>query len=109
MLRVGWLFAALHAVGADTTLDATVECYGIVALLGTVSVLPAGLGAVDAGLVATLHHSGVTMAVAAAGVLLFRVADLWLPLAAGAVPALAATRVPAAPPVPAAGAPAAAS
>jgi len=34
------------------------------------------------------------MAVAAAGVLLFRVADLWLPLAAGAVPALAATRVP---------------
>ena len=104
VLRIGWLFAALHAVGAGTTLDATVESYGIVALLGTVSLLPAGLGAVDAGLVATLHHSGVTMAVAAAGVLLFRVADLWLPLAAGAVPALAATRVPAAPPVPAAGA-----
>ena len=98
VLRVGWLFAALHAVGAGTTLDTTVESYGIVALLGTVSVLPAGLGAVDAGLVATLHHSGLTMAVAAAGVLLFRVADLWLPLAAGAVPALAATRVAAAPP-----------
>jgi uncharacterized membrane protein YbhN (UPF0104 family) len=95
MLRVGWLWVALHAVGAGTTLDVTVESYGIVALLGTVSVLPAGLGPVDAGLVATLHHSGATMAVAAAGVLLFRVADLWLPLAAGAVPALAATRVPA--------------
>jgi len=108
-LRVGWLFVALHAVGAGTTLDVTVESYAVVALLGTVSILPAGLGAVDAGLVATLHHSGLTMAVAAAGVLLFRVADLWLPLAAGAVPALAATRVPAAPPVPAAGAPAAAS
>jgi len=109
VLRVGWLFAALHAVGAGTSLDTTVESYGIVALLGTVSVLPAGLGAVDAGLVATLHHSGLTMAVAAAGVLLFRVADLWLPLAAGAVPALAATRVAGAAPVAAATAPAAAS
>jgi hypothetical protein len=49
------------------------------------------------------------MAVAAAGVLLFRVADLWLPLAAGAVPALSATRVAGVAPVAAATAPAAAS
>ena len=90
MLRIGWLWVALHAVGARTSVDVTVEVYGVVALLGTISVLPAGLGAVDAGLVATLQHSGVTLAAAVAGVLLFRVAELWVPLAAGARPALVA-------------------
>ena len=48
----------------------------------------------------TLHHSGTTLAAAAAAVLLFRVAELWVPLLAGARPALSALRprpVPAAP------------
>jgi uncharacterized membrane protein YbhN (UPF0104 family) len=97
-LRIVWLWVALHAVGAPTKLDVTVETYGIVAPLGMVSILPAGLGVLDAGLVATLHHSGVTAAAAAAGVLLFRVAELWVPLVAGAGPALAATRSTAAAP-----------
>jgi len=92
VLRVGSLWVALHAVGAHTSVDRTVESYGIVSLLGPVSFLPAGLGTVDAGLVASLHHAGLAVAVALAGVLLFRVADLWLPLAAGARPALAAAR-----------------
>jgi uncharacterized membrane protein YbhN (UPF0104 family) len=91
-LRVGWLWVALHAVGAHLTLDGTLEAYGVVALLAMFSILPAGLGAVDAGLVATLEHSGVTMAAAVAGVLLYRVAELWVPLAAGARPAIAAAR-----------------
>lgn len=92
VLRVGWLWAALHAVGAAPSVDVAVETYGTVALLAMVSILPAGLGAVDAGLATTLHHAGMTTATAVAGVLLFRVADLWVPLAAGARPALAATR-----------------
>jgi len=91
-LHVGWLWVALHAVGAHTSVDVAVETYGIVALVAMVSVLPAGLGAVDAGLVATLHHSGIVMATAVAGVLLFRVAELWVPLAAGARPAFTAAR-----------------
>ena len=91
-LRIGWLWVALHAVGAHTSLDVAVETYGLVALLAMISILPAGLGAVDAGLVATLHHSGLVMATAVAGVLLFRVAELWVPLAAGARPAFAAAR-----------------
>jgi uncharacterized membrane protein YbhN (UPF0104 family) len=93
VVRIVWLWVALHAVGAPTSPDTAFESYGIVALLGTVSVLPAGLGAVDAGLVATLHHSGTTIAAAAAAVLLFRVAELWVPLLAGARPALAALRL----------------
>ena len=91
-LRVGWLWVALHAVGASPSVDVAVESYGTVALLGTVSILPAGLGTVDAGLAATLHHTGMATATAVAGVLLFRVADLWVPLVAGARPALAVTR-----------------
>jgi uncharacterized membrane protein YbhN (UPF0104 family) len=91
-LHIGWLWVALHAVGAHTSVDVAVETYGLVALLAMISILPAGLGAVDAGLVATLHQSGLVMATAVAGVLLFRVADLWVPLAAGARPALAAAR-----------------
>jgi uncharacterized membrane protein YbhN (UPF0104 family) len=102
VVRIAWLWVALHAVGAPTSPDTAFESYGIVALLGTVSVLPAGLGAVDAGLVATLHHSGTAIAAAAAAVLLFRVAELWMPLVAGARPALVAIRLrPAAVPAPA--------
>ncbi len=102
VVRIAWLWVALHAVGAPARPDAAVESYGIVALLSTVSVLPAGLGAVDAGLVAALHHSGTTLAAAAAAVLLFRVAELWIPLLAGARPALVALRRRAVPaPVPA--------
>jgi uncharacterized membrane protein YbhN (UPF0104 family) len=92
VLRVGWLWVALHAVGASPSVDVAVETYGTVALLAMISVLPAGLGAVDAGLVTTLHHAGMTTATAVAGVLLFRVADLWVPLATGAGPALSAMR-----------------
>jgi uncharacterized membrane protein YbhN (UPF0104 family) len=92
VLRVGWLWVALHAVGASPSVDVAVEAYGTVALLAMISVLPAGLGAVDAGLVTTLHHAGMTTATAVAGVLLFRVADLWVPLATGARPALSAMR-----------------
>jgi uncharacterized membrane protein YbhN (UPF0104 family) len=89
LLRVGWLWAALHAVGGAPSVDTTVETYGSVSLLGMISILPAGLGAVDTGLATTLHHAGMTTATAVAGVLLFRVADLWVPLAAGVCPALA--------------------
>jgi uncharacterized membrane protein YbhN (UPF0104 family) len=92
LLRIGWLWVALHAAGARTSVDLTVETYGVVALLGTISILPAGLGTMDAGLVATLQHSGVAVAAAVAGVVLFRVAELWVPIAAGARPALAAAR-----------------
>jgi uncharacterized membrane protein YbhN (UPF0104 family) len=92
VLRVGWLWVALHAVGASPSVDVAVESYGMVALLAMISVLPAGLGAVDAGLAATLHHTGMTTATAVAGVLLFRVADLWVPLVAGARPAVSAMR-----------------
>ena len=92
LLRVGWLWVALHAVGGAPSVDVAIETYGTVALLAMISILPGGLGAVDAGLAITLHHTGIATATAVAGVLLFRVADLWVPLAAGACPALAATR-----------------
>ena len=49
VLRVGWLWVALHAVGASPSVDVAVETYGTIALLAMISVLPAGLGAVDAG------------------------------------------------------------
>jgi len=88
LLRVGWLWAALHAVGGAPSVDTAIETYGRVSLLGMISILPAGLGAVDTGLATTLHHAGMTTATAIAGVLLFRVADLWVPLAAGVCLAL---------------------
>jgi hypothetical protein len=84
----------------DAPPHVTVETCGIVAPLGMVSNRPAGLGALDAGLVAMLQHSGVTAVAAAARVLLLRVAELWVSLVAGAGPALAAARSTAAAPVP---------
>ena len=92
LLHVAWLWVALRAVGTPTSIDVALETYGVVALLAIVNVLPAGLGAIDAGLVAALHYAGVPFAAAGAAVLLYRVAELWVPLLAGARPALAATR-----------------
>ena len=80
-LRLAWLWAALHAVGVPASVDLAVEALAVSTLLGLLSVLPAGLGTFDAGLLTLLHAGGVPIAPAGAAVLLYRAAELWVPLA----------------------------
>lgn len=85
LVHVVWLWAALKAVGSPAGLDAALVAYGIATLFGIVGFLPAGLGFVEVGMAATLASYSVPVPEAAAAVVLFRVAELWLPLAAGGV------------------------
>ena len=85
LVHVVWLWAALHAVGSPAGLDVALVAYGIATLFGIVGFLPAGLGFVEVGMTATLASYHVPVAEAAGAVVLFRLAELWLPLAAGTV------------------------
>ncbi|ADU01981.1 MULTISPECIES: lysylphosphatidylglycerol synthase domain-containing protein [Mycolicibacterium] len=74
---------AVHAFGghAPAALVAAVFLGG--SALGAASPTPAGLGVVEAALVAGLIAGGVASAPAVAGVLAYRLATFWLPAAAG--------------------------
>jgi hypothetical protein len=91
LLHVAWLWVALRAVGAPASVDVALETYGVVALLAIVNVLPAGLGAMDAGLVAASPRWRAVRRRRGRAAAVPR-AELWFPLLAGARPALAATR-----------------
>lgn len=85
VIHVVWLWAALRAVGAEAGIDVALVTYGVATLFGIVGFLPAGLGFFEVGMAATLSTYSVPIAYAAATVVLFRLAELWLPLAAGGV------------------------
>lgn len=87
LVHVVWLWAALHAVGAPAGLDVALVAYGIATLFGIIGFLPAGLGFVEVGMAAALASYSIPVAEATAAVVLFRLAELWLPLAVGALAA----------------------
>lgn len=87
LVHVLWVYAAVHAVGGGAGLDAALVAYGVATLFGIVGIVPGGLGFVELGMTATLVSYGVSTPRAAAATVLYRVAELWLPLAAGALAA----------------------
>ena len=78
------LWAAFHAYGRVPPLGVVVMGYLVGSLAGALP-LPAGLGAVDGGLIGALVLYGAPAAPAAAAVLLYRGISLALPMALGAV------------------------
>ena len=84
---IALLWVALAAVGAPHSLVTAVVGYAISVLFAIVGFLPGGLGFVEASLGAVLVSSGVGPATAAAAVALYRLFELWLPAAVGAVAA----------------------
>ena len=78
------LWAAFHAYGRIPPLGVVVMGY-LVGSLASALPLPAGLGAVDGGLIGALVLYGAAPAPAAAAVLLYRAVSLSLPLALGAI------------------------
>lgn len=84
-LGVGMLFAAAMATGLPISIPGVLLIYttGLVAAL--FSVLPGGLGMVEATTAALLVSGGAPVALAVVVVALYRVFDLWIPVAVGAV------------------------
>jgi uncharacterized membrane protein YbhN (UPF0104 family) len=78
------LWAAFRAFGHGPTLSVVVMGYVVGSIAGALP-LPAGLGAVDAGLIGALILYGSPAAPTAAAVLLYRGISLSIPVALGAV------------------------
>lgn len=75
---------SLRAVGiADIALSSAVLAYGAGLATMTVSVVPGGIGTVEAGMLLALTHAGATGSLATAGVVIYRVVAYVLVAVAG--------------------------
>jgi uncharacterized membrane protein YbhN (UPF0104 family) len=79
------LFAAMSAVGLHLGWVVALVGYAIAVLFAIVSILPAGLGFVELSLGAVLIGYGAPVAAASAAVVVFRLFEMWVPLAIGGV------------------------
>ena len=77
------LTACLAAVGGHLALSDALLVYLAGSAFGAVAPAPAGIGAVEAALIAGVGHLGVHPAVAVAGVLSYRLVTYWLPVLPG--------------------------
>lgn len=77
------LWAAVGAVGGTAGIPVALVAYVFSSLGAVLMPLPGGLGGAELGAVAALVAGGVPLAVAAAATVLFRVAELWIPVLLG--------------------------
>jgi putative heme transporter len=82
-IAVAILWTSVHAVGASLGPLQSLVAYSVAGLFGIIGFLPGGLGFVEVSLSAVLVSFGIAGATATAGVLLFRVFELWLPVLIG--------------------------
>ncbi len=90
LLGAAVLAASMVAAGTALDVRLAVIVYALALMAATASLLPGGVGPVEASMGALLVAQGVPGAAALAVVVTFRFFDLWLPVAAG----LLAVRVP---------------
>ncbi len=83
LLGVCTLAAVLAAAGAEVAFTTVVLVYATALVSGALSIIPAGVGVVEASTVAVLTASGVEPGTALVAVLAFRLFDLWVPVAVG--------------------------
>jgi uncharacterized membrane protein YbhN (UPF0104 family) len=76
-------WTALRATGAPLPLAAAAVAFGLAGLSGGLSLLPAGVGAVEASLVATVVAFGASAGYALLAALLARLVTLWIWIPAG--------------------------
>ncbi len=79
------LWAVLRSMGLEHDMHAVIVSYVIATLFSIVGFLPAGLGFVEVSMAATLVSYGLSAGESAAAVGVYRLFQLWLPLAFGAV------------------------
>jgi undecaprenyl-diphosphatase len=85
VLEAAALAAALHAVGGEVPLLATVSAYAALHLVWSVVPATALPGAADVALLLALTSLGAPLASACAGVLAFRLLMFWIPAGLGSL------------------------
>jgi len=85
VLAILQLWVALRAVGVHAGPVEPFVAYSVSTLFALVGIVPGGIGVVELSMGAVLHSFGIPLALAAAAVVLFRLAEFWIPLAVGAV------------------------
>lgn len=83
LIGAGTLAAALLAVGADIDPGAVLVVYVLALAAAATTILPGGLGAVEATMTLALASYGVPTTTALAATIIFRLLDLWVPVLLG--------------------------
>jgi uncharacterized protein (TIRG00374 family) len=78
------LWAVMLSVGAGRSLVTALVAYAVSVLFTIVGIFPGGLGFVEVSLGAALASFGATTAKATAAVVLYRLFEMWIPVAIGA-------------------------
>ena len=78
-----WVFLA--AFGYRAGLDGLVVAFGLAYVLAAIPITPAGLGVVEATMIALLTFFGADRGVATLGVVSYRLINFWLPIPLGAL------------------------
>jgi|GEM_PF-872812 len=80
---VAMLFVSLRAVGQDVSLASVLAAFAAGNLFAIVAPVFQGVGVVEASMAVTLQSFGIPGTAALGATLLYRVADVWLPLMLG--------------------------
>jgi hypothetical protein len=78
-----WFF--LRAVGGSLAIDALLMVFCLANMLAVIPLTPGGLGIVEGVYIPTITAFGLTRSQASVGVLVYRVAQYWLPMLLGAI------------------------
>ncbi len=85
MLDAAALWVFLRSLGDTAPLDGLLVAFCLANLLAVIPVLPGGLGIIEGVLIPTLVGFSITKNTATLGVIIYRIAQYWLPLLAGGV------------------------
>lgn len=83
LASAGMLYASLHAVGENPALHVPLIGFVLGNLFMLIAPVFQGFGVVELTMVLALQQSGIPAAAALGATILFRLGDLWLPLAVG--------------------------
>jgi uncharacterized protein (TIRG00374 family) len=78
-----WVF--LLAFGYRAGIDGLIVAFGLAYVLAAIPITPAGLGVVEATMIALLTFFGADRGVATLGVVSYRLVNFWLPIPLGAL------------------------
>ena len=84
VIAMAMLWTVMAAVGAQGGASAPVIAYAVAGLFAIVGFMPAGLGFVELSMAAVFLSFGIPGATAGAAVAIYRLFELWIPVALGA-------------------------
>ncbi len=92
LLDAAALWVSLAAFGHRPGIDGLLVAYGLANVMAAIPISPGGLGVIEAILIPTLVGFGTPAAEASIGVVVYRLANFWLPIPVGAISYIAVER-----------------